>query len=257
MKNDNLKHFEILNNIDVSDKIEKKKTGSVGLNYLSWAFAWGELKKEYPNAIYEIQKFNGLPYVYDPFTGYMVYTKITVENITHEMWLPVMDGANKAMKDKQYTYLVQKKEWNKQYNKYVQVKDKDGNMLYDEKIVEQATMFDINKTIMRCLVKNIAMFGLGLYIYTGEDLPEDVENNKKSNIQTKPTISFQDFKTKIENSQTFKELESYSSKNYNVKLSDKKEEKETQIDLLKEARDIVEKELKEKQMENENNLIKE
>jgi hypothetical protein len=43
---------------------------------------------------------------------------------------------------------------------------------YGEKVVEAATTFDINKTIMRCLVKNLAMFGLGIYIYAGEDLPE-------------------------------------------------------------------------------------
>lgn len=142
--------FETLNNANVNGHTEEKN----GLTYLSWAWAWAEVKKAYPEANYTIEKFDGLPYVYDENTGYMVYTTVTIEGITHEMWLPVMDGANKAMKATEYTYKV------KQYGKEV------------EKICKAATMFDINKTIMRCLVKNLAMFGLGLYIYAGEDLPE-------------------------------------------------------------------------------------
>lgn len=139
--------FEKLNNANVNGHTEEKN----GLTYLSWAWAWAEVKKAYPDANYTIEKFNGLPYVYDENTGYMVYTTVTIEGITHEMWLPVMDGANKAMKAKPYTY-----------------KDRYGK----EKTVAAATMFDVNKAVMRCLVKNLAMFGLGLYIYAGEDLPE-------------------------------------------------------------------------------------
>ena len=145
--------FDELFAVNVNDHTEKKKTGGTELTYLSWAFAWAEVKKRYPEAHYEIIKFNGLPYVYDPATGYMVYTTVTIEGITHEMWLPVMDGANKAMKAEPYAYTT------RAYGKEV------------EKIVAAATMFDINKTVMRCLVKNLAMFGLGLYIYAGEDLP--------------------------------------------------------------------------------------
>ena len=149
--------FETLFPLNVGDHIEKKKTGGTELSYLSWSWAWAEVKKRFPDASYTIVKFgdNGCPYFYDPLTGYMVYTTVTIEGITHEMWLPVMDGANKAMKAEPYTYIV------KSYNKQV------------EKTVAAATMFDINKAIMRCLVKNLAMFGLGLYIYSGEDLPED------------------------------------------------------------------------------------
>jgi hypothetical protein len=139
--------FENLNKVNVNGHTEEKN----GLTYLSWAWAWAEVKKAYPDANYTIEKFNGLPYVYDENTGYMVYTTVTIEGITHEMWLPVMDGANKAMKAMPYTY-----------------KDRYGK----EKTVAAATMFDVNKAIMRCLVKNLAMFGLGLYIYAGEDLPE-------------------------------------------------------------------------------------
>lgn len=151
-----MKHFKELNAINVNAHTEKKKN----LTYLSWAWAWAEVKKKYPDANYRIIKFDGLPYIFDSLTGYMVYTEVTIEEVTHEMWLPVMDGANKAMKEDPYTYKV---------NEWVNGQ-KTGNMI--DKEVEPATMFDINKTIMRCLTKNLAMFGLGLYIYAGEDIPE-------------------------------------------------------------------------------------
>lgn len=139
--------FEKLYKIDVNAKTEKKN----GLTYLSWAWAWAEVKKVYPEATYNIKKFeHNLPYVYDEDTGYMVFTDVTIDGLTHEMWLPVMDGNNKAMKNRPYTVRTRTREIP----------------------VSAATMFDINKTIMRCLVKNLAMFGLGLYIYAGEDLPE-------------------------------------------------------------------------------------
>ena len=92
--------FKTLNGINVNEHKEEKN----GLSYLSWVWAWAEVKKNYPDAVYSIEKFNGLPYVYDENTGYMVYTTVTIEGITHEMWLPVMDGANKAMKAQAYKY---------------------------------------------------------------------------------------------------------------------------------------------------------
>ena len=137
------------------------------MTYLSWAYAWGELKKLFPKATYKIYKFGEkqLPYVFDENTGYMVFTSVTIDDLTHEMWLPVMDGANKAMKNKPYEYEIDEYVWKN--NK----KFKSGNKI--KKYVDAATMFDINKTIMRCLTKNLSMFGLGLYIYAGEDLPEE------------------------------------------------------------------------------------
>jgi hypothetical protein len=150
--------FEQVLSINVNDKTEKKN----GLTYLSWSWSWAEFKKIYPEATYSVKKDEkGLPYFYDENLGYMVFTEVDAENIKHEMWLPVMDGANKAMKNKPYKYSTK----------------------YGEKTVEQASMFDINKTIMRCLVKNLAMFGLGLYIYSGEDLPED---EKKEEVKQEP-----------------------------------------------------------------------
>ena len=135
--------FEDVMKINVNDKTEKKGN----LTYLSWAWAWSEFKKIYPEATYEVKKFDGLPYVHDSDTGYMVYTSVTAEGMTYEMWLPVMDSRNKTLMN--------------------------------------ATMFDINKTIMRCLAKNLAMFGLGLYIYAGEDIPDDEQPVKSGNTAAK------------------------------------------------------------------------
>ena len=104
------------------------------LTYLSWSKAWEEVKKRYPDAAYAVVKNDrGLPYFLDKEVGCMVMTNVTIEGETLEMWLPVMDHRNKT--------------------------------------IMQPTVTDINKTIMRCLTKNLAMFGLGLYIYSGEDLP--------------------------------------------------------------------------------------
>lgn len=140
--------FETLSAINVNDKVEKKSN----LTYLSWAWAWAEVKKQYPDASYEVSRDpqTDKPWFFDPALGYMTMTSVTIEGETLEMWLPVMDGANNAMMDAPYTFSTR----------------------YGEKQVNKATMFDINKTIMRCLTKNLAMFGLGHYIYAGEDLPE-------------------------------------------------------------------------------------
>lgn len=139
--------FDKLRAINVNGHTEQKD----GLTYLSWAWAWDEVKKTYPDAVYKVWKDEeGRPYIYDNNLGYMVFTSVTIEGETLEMWLPVMDGSNKAMKSESYE---------------IQTK-------YKTITVKAATMFDINKTIMRCLVKNLAMFGLGLYIYAGEDIPE-------------------------------------------------------------------------------------
>lgn len=168
--------FGTLFALNVNEHTEKKKSGDTELTYLSWPYAWAEVKKRYPDASYSIwRQENGLPYVFDENTGFMVSTSVTINGVTHEMWLPVMDGANKAMLNREYTYLVKNR--NFKYAKKCDdgvFRDKYGHEQrpYTEKRVDAATMFDVNKTLMRCLVKNLAMFGLGLYIYAGEDLPE-------------------------------------------------------------------------------------
>ena len=124
-----------------------------GLSYLSWSFAWSEFKKIYEDGTYKIIKNEqNMPYFHSVETGFIVYTEVTAGGETHEMWLPVMDFRNKAMTN--------------------------------------PSMFDINKTVMRCLTKNLAMFGIGLYIYSGEDLPENCEDmpasHNSANV-TKPS----------------------------------------------------------------------
>jgi hypothetical protein len=158
--------FNTLNAIDVNQHTEKKN----GLTYLSWAWAWQQVAMQFPSATYEIVKFDGLPYIASPL-GIMVYTRVTIDGITHEMWLPVMDGANNAMKLEEY-----------------QFKKKNGSTVS----VAAADMFDINKTIMRCLTKNLAMFGMGLYIYAGEDLPEPIKEEQKKSAAI---YSFAEFQT--------------------------------------------------------------
>lgn len=144
--------LEKLLSMDVSAYTEKKQ----GLSYLSWANAWREFIKVYPDATYTIQKNpEGGCEFGNERTGYMVYTTVTVHDeiagtLTHEMWLPVMDFKNKSMPN--------------------------------------PTTFDINKAVMRCLTKNLAMFGLGLYIYAGEDLPEPDPEEVKYQKELKEVI---------------------------------------------------------------------
>lgn len=161
-------YFDTLYSLDMNDKVEKREN----LSYLSWANAWAEFKRAYPSATYKIVKdpITNLPYFADERTGIMVYTEVTVDEITHEMWLPVMNTSNKAMKLEAYTYKV--------YDKFKKE--------YVERTVETASMFDINKTIMRCLVKNLAMFGLGLYIYAGEDIQEKMLDDNTFHQESTP-----------------------------------------------------------------------
>lgn len=147
--------FERLSSINVNDKVETKD----GLTYLSWAWAWAEVKKTCPDATYKVGETE-----YDEVLGFMCHTTVTIEGETLEMWLPVMDGANKSMKKQSYEYQTK----------------------YGKRVVQAATTFDINKTIMRCLVKNLAMFGLGLYIFAGEDLPATEQEAAAAEEEAKP-----------------------------------------------------------------------
>lgn len=147
--------FKILRQIDVSEHIEKLEQNNITLSYLSWAWAFDTIQQILPIS-YKVKHFtdlagNELPYMFEKNTGYMVETEMTILGVTKSMWLPIMDSNNRAMKDEAYT-----------------VTFKSGKSV----AVQPANMFDVNKTIMRCLVKNVSLFGLGLYIYAGEDLPE-------------------------------------------------------------------------------------
>ena len=126
-------YFTELNSIDVNDKIEKKN----GLSYLSWAYAWGELKKRYPDSNYTIyENAQGWNYHTDGRTAW-VKTGVTVCGVEHVEELPVMDYRNNSIP------------------------------------LDKITSFDVNKAIQRSLTKAVARHGLGLYIYAGEDLPEE------------------------------------------------------------------------------------
>ena len=169
--------FDALYEMNLGDKIEKKDN----LSYLTWSEAWKAFKEIYPSATFRVicNSDTKLPYFVDPQIGIMVFTEITIDGITSECFLPVMDYKNQAMKLAPYTYQV----WDSNKKAYV------------DKNVEAATMFDINKTIWRCLVKNVAIAtGIGLYIFKGEDVPEksnedtasSTKQQKKSAAQPTP-----------------------------------------------------------------------
>ena len=138
--------FETLNNINVNDKTEKKN----GLTYLSWAWAWGEVKKNYPDAVYKIYErdteYGPVNYFTDGRTCW-VKTGLMINGLEHIEELPVMDYRNIAIP-------------------------------YDK-----ITSTDVNKAIQRSLTKAAARHGLGLYIYAGEDLPEAEQDRKTEPVK--------------------------------------------------------------------------
>lgn len=133
-------YFTKLNDINVNGKTEQKN----GLTYLSWAWAWGEVKKLFPDATYTIyENVDGWCYHTDGKTCW-VKTGVTVNGIEHIEYLPVMDFKNKSI------------------------------------LLDNVTSFDVNKAIQRSLTKAVARHGLGLYIYAGEDLPESEQGDPKA-----------------------------------------------------------------------------
>lgn len=144
-----LNYFEELFAVNVNGRTEKKGN----LTYLSWAFAWAEVKKRHPDATYTIYENNDeWNYFTDGRTGW-VKTGVTVDGIEHIEYLPIMDFKNKSIP------------------------------------LENITSMDVNKAIQRSLTKACARHGLGLYIYAGEDLPEseqkDIESDLQKNISEK------------------------------------------------------------------------
>ena len=133
-------YFEELNKINVNENVEKKGKYS----YLSWAWAWAELKKRYPQSTYTIyENAQGWNYHTDGRTAW-VKTGVTVNGIEHIEMLPVMDNNNKSLP------------------------------------LDHITSFEVNKSIQRSLTKAIGRHGLGLYIYAGEDLPEEPEKSPEN-----------------------------------------------------------------------------
>ena len=138
--------FEKLNAVNVNGKTEEKN----GLTYLSWAWAWAEVKKVDPKAYYTIyESAEGCFYHTDGNTAW-VKTGVTIDGLEHIEYLPVMDYRNKSI------------------------------------TTDKITSFDVNKSIQRSLTKACARHGLGLYIYAGEDLPEAevmTDDEKKAEIK--------------------------------------------------------------------------
>ncbi len=136
--------FNRLNTINVNGHTEKKN----GLTYLSWAWAWAEVKKQFPDATYTIYERNTeygpVNYFTDGRTCW-VKTGVTIEGLEHIEELPVMDFRNKSIG-------------------------------YDA-----VNSMDVNKAIQRSLTKACARHGLGLYIYAGEDLPEEETKAEQEN----------------------------------------------------------------------------
>ena len=146
-------YFKALNDINVNDKTEKKN----GLTYLSWAWAWGEVKKLFPDATYTIyENKDGWNYHTDGKTCW-VKTGVTVNGLEHIEYLPVMDYKNRSIP------------------------------------ADAVTSFDVNKAIQRSLTKAVARHGLGLYIYAGEDLPESETEAKPKDTIEDVAKRFKDF----------------------------------------------------------------
>ena len=139
-------YFTELNAINVSDKTEKKN----GLTYLSWAWAWGELKKLHPDATYTVyENKDGWLYHTDGRTCW-VKTGVTVNGIENIEYLPVMDFRNNSIP------------------------------------ADKVTSYDVNNAVQRSLTKAVARHGLGLYIYAGEDLPEGEEKPQERQTEKPP-----------------------------------------------------------------------
>lgn len=139
--------FSTLYGLNVRDKVEKKG----GLDYLSWAYAWAELLSNYPDATRRVYE--------DPSTGWNYFSDgrtcwvkvgITVNGLEHIDYLPIMNHKN---------YPID---------------------------VEKVTSFDVNKTIQRSTAKAIAMHGLGLSLWTGEDLMDSADKTAKAEAKATP-----------------------------------------------------------------------
>lgn len=144
--------------LNVNEHTEKKQN----LTYLSWAWAWAEALKVDPAATFHVQTFGDKPYM-DVNGTAMVWVTVTLGGRSRTCFLPVMNAQNAPISAAGRSF-----------------KDKYGN----EK-VEKLDAFNVNTAIMRCMTKCLSLFGLGLYIYAGEDLPE-VEDKKEHKPESKP-----------------------------------------------------------------------
>lgn len=150
---ENKNRFDLLNSLDVNEHLEKKGN----LKYLSWSWAWAELKKRFPNSYYTIyENKDGWNYFTDGRTCW-VKTGVTLVDgdfsLEHIEYLPIMDFKNQSV------------------------------------TVDAVNSMNVNKTIQRSLTKACARHGIGLYVYAGEDLPEESEDDKRARIETERMIN--------------------------------------------------------------------
>lgn len=138
--------------VNVNDHKEEKN----GLSYLSWAWAWAEVIKADPLANFEVKLFNNEPFMTVGDTA-MVWVTVTIFGKAVTCWLPVMNSRNAPIS-------IQGRKFQDKYGK---------------EQTEKVDAFNVNTSLMRCLTKAVAMHGLGLYIYAGEDLPEKEEETKE------------------------------------------------------------------------------
>ena len=129
--------------INVNEHTEKKN----GLTYLSWAWAWREALKADQSATFDVQTFEGKPYMDVNGTG-MVWVTVTMFGQPRTCMLPVMDYKNKP--------------------------------------ILNPDAFAVNTAIMRCMTKALALHGLGIYIYSGDDLPEEESKEAPTPVATAP-----------------------------------------------------------------------
>ena len=175
---DSKNYFSELYNVDVSEKVKAKN----GLNYLSWSAAWAEVKKRHPDAEFTIYEQvmdelgNKRPWFVDPISNTCwVKTGVRINGIEHIEDLPIMNFKNKSMTS------------------------------------AEVTSIDANKAIQRSLTKACARHGLGLYVYEGEDLPEEAKEEKKKQEKAKSELD-------IANAEAF-QLAKELSKEHNTEVA--------------------------------------
>jgi hypothetical protein len=159
--------FETLNAVDCKSRVAKKGKFS----YLSWSFAVDELLRKYPEATWEVKRFDGPPYMKTDL-GYFVEVAVTINGVTRSQIHPILGENNKP--------------------------------------IDNPNAFQVNTSIQRCLTKAIALHGLGLYIYNGEDVPSgdssDDGGGKDETPGLKPEV-LETMKTEINATKDKKSLE--------------------------------------------------
>lgn len=165
--------FKRLYSLNLNDQVETKTAGGTQLSYLNWATAWKELKLAYGNPSYRIiLDKNGLPY-HASEVGVFVMVEVTAGGMTYQQHLPILDSKNMPMRLESYKYST--------YNRY--------EKKYEEKTVAACSSFDINSGIMRALCKCISLFGIGLYLYEGNDMPNQLPSENMEDTMETPVAS--------------------------------------------------------------------